>query len=88
MQQGLAARRINVSVSRAASTRYDFERRGLAEVVRASVHYYVTEEQLLRCVEAVRQLAAAAEAAAAQGAAAEVEAAEAEAAEAAAPAGT
>ena len=49
-------------------------------MVRASVHYYVTEEQLQRCVDAVRQLAAAA---AAEGAAAGAAVAEA-----AAPAGT
>lgn len=37
---------INVSVSRCPSTRIDFEQRGLHEVVRASVHYYNTEEEL------------------------------------------
>lgn len=60
VQQALAARRINVSVSRTGSSRYDFEQRGLAEVVRASVHVYLTEGQLQRCVDAVRQLAQAA----------------------------
>lgn len=71
VQQALAARRINTSVSRTASSRYDFEQRGLDAVVRASVHCYNTEEQLQRCVDAVRQLAAqAAEQAAAEPAAA------------------
>ncbi|MEW1843969.1 aminotransferase class V-fold PLP-dependent enzyme [Nonomuraea angiospora] len=42
----LAARSINVSVSRAPSTLLDMTERGLAEVVRASVHYYNTTEEL------------------------------------------
>lgn len=58
MQRGLAARGINTSVSRIGSSRFDFEARGLTEVVRASVHVYNTDEELQRCVEAVRQLAA------------------------------
>lgn len=37
---------INVSVSTAASQRLDFEGRGLERVVRASVHYFNTEEEL------------------------------------------
>ena len=42
----LARHRINVSVSRAPSTRLDMENRGLAELVRASVHYYNTTNEL------------------------------------------
>jgi cysteine desulfurase / selenocysteine lyase len=42
----LARRRINVSRSVPASARFDFEARGLPELVRASVHYYNTEEEL------------------------------------------
>jgi len=60
VQQGLAARHINTSVSRIGSSRWDFETRQLAEVVRASVHYFNTEEEVQRCVEAVSQLEAAA----------------------------
>lgn len=37
---------INVSVSRASSTLLDMNARGLAEIVRASVHYYNTEDEL------------------------------------------
>lgn len=37
---------INVSVSRTASTRLDMEDRGLHELVRASVHYYNTADEL------------------------------------------
>jgi cysteine desulfurase / selenocysteine lyase len=44
----LAERRINVTVSRLASTRLDMEARGLPSVVRASVHYYNTEEEVER----------------------------------------
>jgi selenocysteine lyase/cysteine desulfurase len=47
---------INVWVSEAGSARLDFDRRGLASVVRASVHYYNTEEELERCVGAVAAL--------------------------------
>lgn len=40
--------RINVNVSAAASTRLDMEARGLTSVVRASVHYYNSEEEVER----------------------------------------
>jgi cysteine desulfurase/selenocysteine lyase len=42
----LARRRINVSQSRPAVARHDFEARGLPVLVRASVHYYNTEDEL------------------------------------------
>jgi cysteine desulfurase / selenocysteine lyase len=42
---------MNVSVSRLPSTRLDMEARGLQDLVRASVHYYNTEEEIARfCV--------------------------------------
>jgi cysteine desulfurase / selenocysteine lyase len=44
----LARARINVSVSRLLSTRLDMEARGLHDLVRASVHYYNTEEEIAR----------------------------------------
>lgn len=47
----LAGRSINVSVSRAPSTLLDMIDRGLASVVRASVHYYNTEEEMDRLLE-------------------------------------
>ncbi|HSF34205.1 MAG TPA: aminotransferase class V-fold PLP-dependent enzyme [Candidatus Tectomicrobia bacterium] len=48
VQRLLARARINVSVSRLSSTRLDMEARGLHDVVRASVHYYNTEEEIAR----------------------------------------
>jgi cysteine desulfurase/selenocysteine lyase len=44
----LAEQRINVSVSLAESTRIDMDKRGLASVVRASVHYFNSEEEVER----------------------------------------
>lgn len=55
----LAARGINVSVSDRASTRLDMEARGLESMVRASVHYYNTEEEVARLVTAVAAIAGA-----------------------------
>jgi cysteine desulfurase / selenocysteine lyase len=48
VQRLLANVRINVSVSRLPSTRLDMEARGLPDLVRASVHYYNTEEEVER----------------------------------------
>lgn len=48
IQSALAARRINVTVSRLSSTRLDMESRGLESVVRASVHYYNDETEVER----------------------------------------
>ncbi|KAL4425946.1 hypothetical protein ABPG75_009962 [Micractinium tetrahymenae] len=56
VQVALEQQHINVSVSRIGSTRFDFERRGLAEVLRASVHCYNTEEEMERFLAAVGEL--------------------------------
>jgi cysteine desulfurase/selenocysteine lyase len=54
----LAAERINVSVSPLTSSRADFAARGVAaDIVRASVHYYNTDEEVDRLVEVVARLA-------------------------------
>jgi cysteine desulfurase / selenocysteine lyase len=48
VQRRLAKARINVSVSRVSSTRLDMEARDLPDLVRASVHYYNTGEEIER----------------------------------------
>jgi selenocysteine lyase/cysteine desulfurase len=53
----LREQKINVSYSPAEYTRIDMESRKLGSVVRASVHYYNTEEEVLRFREAIRGMA-------------------------------
>ena len=50
----LAVQRINVSISDRGSTLLDMQDRGLDEIVRASPHYYNTEEEVERLVAAIR----------------------------------
>jgi glutathione S-transferase len=57
VRQGLAARQINVAVSGAPYTPLDMTARGLAGVVRASVSYLTTEDEIECLVEAVAELA-------------------------------
>lgn len=52
----LALQRINVRVSPRIATRLDMDRRDLEGVVRASVHYYNSEEEVTRFCTAVRAL--------------------------------
>lgn len=59
IREALLAQGINVSVSALTSTRLDMEARDLDAVVRASVHYYNTDEELARLCAAIRALAAA-----------------------------
>lgn len=47
---------INVSVSTRASSRLDFEDRNLDNVIRASVHYFNTEDEIDRLVSAIHDL--------------------------------
>lgn len=53
VKAALATRGINVTVSSRGSTRIDMEQRGLTDMVRASVHYYNTEEELDRMYAAL-----------------------------------
>ena len=46
VRRHLARHRINVTVSPLEATRLDMAPRGLAQIVRASVHYYNTEEEI------------------------------------------
>ena len=53
----LQRRGINTSVVKQANTRLDFDRRGLSDINRASVHYYNTErevEQFCRIVQEIK----------------------------------
>ena len=53
----LAERKINVTVSVAEATRLDLIPRGIDKMIRASVHYYNTEDEIARFAEAVEALA-------------------------------
>ena len=52
----LARRKINVSVSSGSGSRLSFMERGIEAVVRASVHYYNSEEELEHFLSKIRQL--------------------------------
>ena len=58
VKRALASQDINVTVSGVSSTRLDMEARGLEDVVRASVHYYNTEEEVDRFCGALAALRA------------------------------
>ncbi|HEY3689344.1 MAG TPA: aminotransferase class V-fold PLP-dependent enzyme [Pseudonocardiaceae bacterium] len=53
VQRRLAESAVNTSVSVASSARLDLPRRGLSELVRASVHYYNTDDELDRLINAL-----------------------------------
>lgn len=54
--RGLGAQGINVSTSTVSSTRLDMAARGLSDLVRASVHYYNSEDEVARFVEELAAL--------------------------------
>ena len=56
VRDALRERNINVSVSRAAQTRLDMDARGLTDLLRASVHYYNTEDEVARFLETIEEL--------------------------------
>lgn len=56
IQSRLATRKINVSSSSILSTRIDMEKRALPTLVRASVHYYNTLDEIDRFAEAVAEM--------------------------------
>ncbi len=56
LRDKLRERQINVSVTSRSSTRLDMEARGLDAMVRSSVHYYNTEEEVESLISAVKEL--------------------------------
>lgn len=52
----LRAQNINVSAARVEHARLGLETRGVVSLARASVHYYVSEEQILRFGKAIKSL--------------------------------
>jgi cysteine desulfurase / selenocysteine lyase len=56
IQHTLAQQAINVTTSSTSSTRFDMEARGLALIVRASVHYYNDEAEVARFCAAIRAI--------------------------------
>lgn len=56
IQQHLSAHGVNVSVSVVDHARLDFPHRRLPELVRASVHYYNTEDELDRLISALPRI--------------------------------
>lgn len=56
VQKRLLDQKINISVSNKQYTLLDMEARKLDQVLRASVHYYNTEEEVGRFVDAVKKL--------------------------------
>ena len=56
IKRRLVDQHINVSVSIQSSTRLDMEERGLSSLVRASVHYYNSEEEVERFCGAVGEM--------------------------------
>lgn len=58
IKSALAADKINVSVSSRSSTYLDMSARHLSEVVRASVHYFNTEDEIDQLVDAVARIKA------------------------------
>jgi len=57
LKERLARERINVTASPRSSTLLDSKARALPDLVRASVHYYNTDEELNRLVETVSRAA-------------------------------
>jgi selenocysteine lyase/cysteine desulfurase len=58
LHRGLSAQAINVDISKPEDTRLDFEARNLEPMIRASVHYFNTEDEVARFCAAVAALIA------------------------------
>jgi cysteine desulfurase/selenocysteine lyase len=55
VEKRLRGENINVSVSEASSTLFDMKERGLSSLIRASVHYYNTEGEIDRLIQALER---------------------------------
>ncbi len=58
LKQELGKRRINVSTTSVYSARIDMEQRGLDETIRASVHYFNTDDELAEFISALAYVVA------------------------------
>lgn len=58
LKDELGKRRINVSTTSVYSARIDMEQRGLDETIRASVHYFNTEDELAELISALAYVVA------------------------------
>lgn len=56
LKQQLRSQSINVSITDTATTRLDMEKRGLTELVRASLHYYNTEAEIEQFCQVLQSL--------------------------------
>ena len=56
IEERLREKGINVSVALMTSARLDLEARNLSSLVRASVHYFNTEDEISRFVQAVKNI--------------------------------
>jgi cysteine desulfurase/selenocysteine lyase len=56
IRDALLLRSINTSVSDRASTRLDFDGRGIQDVVRASVHYFNTDDEIDALIAGIREI--------------------------------
>jgi len=56
IKSALAQHRINVTVSDGSGTRVSYDRRGITETVRASVHYFNTDDEIDQFVRVLSQL--------------------------------
>ncbi len=58
IKQALSEKRINVSTSKGSGSLVSFQERGLKEVVRASVHYFNTDEEIDYFVDTLKKVIA------------------------------
>jgi hypothetical protein len=56
LRSALAGYGVNIDLSEVVDTRLDFEARNLGPMIRASVHYFNTEDEIARFVRLIRSL--------------------------------